>query len=228
MAKTIDEATDKGSQASEGAAGQPVAADEVRDGPTAGRLRWADMEKDAVITVRCIGCGGLVPQMEGPTHRYVESSPGCWHLFGEVLAREYSDRAFAAWHRLTVDSYAVQHPGRPSPQSIQSVCVHLISLCLVVERALEPAYATRVMGTLIRPKGRFTWLTPPPTFGDITVVDVAAVSTAAAHVKGVRDWAASAWAAWAHHHATVRSWLPKELSELPNNEYLDSSVKRKR
>jgi Family of unknown function (DUF5946) len=66
----------------------------------------------------CIGCG--VPAIDGPTHRYMESSPGCWHAYGEVLAQEYSDEAFRAAHRLTSDTCAVQHPGRPSPQSIRS------------------------------------------------------------------------------------------------------------
>jgi hypothetical protein len=130
-------------------------------------------------------------------------------VYGEVVAREYSDPAYAKWHRLTVDSYAVQHPGRPSPQSTQSVCVHLLSLCLVLERALEPAYATRVMGKATRPKGRFTWLAPPPSPGDITVVDVAGSKTAAGHEESVRAWAESAWAAWTPHHETVRAWLPK-------------------
>ena len=44
------------------------------------------------LTVRCIRRGGLLPQMEGPTHRYMESSPGCWYAHGEVLSREYSDQ----------------------------------------------------------------------------------------------------------------------------------------
>ena len=51
--------------------------------------------------VACIGCGGLVRAIDGPTHRYMESSPGCWPLYGEVLAREYGDSAFWASHRLT-------------------------------------------------------------------------------------------------------------------------------
>ena len=101
------------------------------------------------VLIKCIGCGALVPQGDGPTHRYMDSSPGCWHVYGEVLSREYGDQAFRVAHRLTVDSYAVQHPGRPTPQSIQSVCIHLISLCLVVERGLTAAYATRVM---VRPR----------------------------------------------------------------------------
>jgi hypothetical protein len=146
--------------------------------------------------------------MDGPTHRYMESSPGCWHLYGQVLAREYSDRAFSALHRLTVDAYAVQHPGHPSPQAIQSVCVHLLSLCLVFERGLAASYATRVMGEATRTKDRFVWLTPPAGRGAVTVADVAVAAEPHAHEERVRSWAGSAWSAWAEHHAIVRSWLP--------------------
>ena len=160
------------------------------------------------LSTRCIGCGGLVPQMDGPTHRYMESSPGCWHVYGELLAREYSDQAFRVAHRLTVDSYAVQHPGRPTPQAIQSVCLHLISLCLVVERGLTAAYATRVMGEATRAKERFFWLTPPVSLGAVTVSDVASPATASQHEERVRAWAEAAWSAWEQHHATVRGWLP--------------------
>ena len=35
-------------------------------------------------------------------------------------------------HRLSVDTYAVQHPGVPERRSIQSVAVHLMCLCLVL------------------------------------------------------------------------------------------------
>jgi hypothetical protein len=138
----------------------------------------------------------------------MESSPGCWHVYGEVLSREYSDPAFRAVHRLTVDSYAVQHPGRPSAQAIQSVCVHLISLHLVLERGLAVAYATRVMGAATRAKERFFWLKPPTSLGVVTVSDVAGVATPLQHEERVRAWAQAAWSAWAEHHATVRGWAP--------------------
>jgi hypothetical protein len=167
------------------------------------------MEVDGGMT-RCIGCGGLVPEMDGPTHRYLESSPGCWHLFGRVLALEYSDRAFGRLHRLTVDSYAVQHPGRHSPQTVQSVWLHLISLHLVVERGLEGGYATRVMATASRKKERFSWLTPPASLGDVTVVDVVDTATVAEHETRVRAWAGCAWSAWAEHHVTVRGGAPAQ------------------
>jgi hypothetical protein len=160
-------------------------------------------------TTRCIGCGGAVPRMDGPTHRYMESSPGCWHLYGLVLAREYADPAFGVLHRLTVDAYAVQHPGHPSPQSIQSVSVHLLSLCLVLERNLAAAYATRVMAEATRAKDRFVWLTPPESLGEVTVAAVAGAAAAHEHAERVRAWARSAWAAWSPHHPTVRSWVPQ-------------------
>jgi hypothetical protein len=145
-----------------------------------------------------------VPDEQGPTHRYLGASPGCWRLYGEVLAREYSDLAFAVVHRLTVDAYAVQHPGRPSPQTIQSVHVHLIGLCLVLERQADPSWATRVIGEATRAKGRFTWLEPPASMGAVSVADVVAATTPEAHLEAVRVWARSAWSAWAVHHETVR------------------------
>lgn len=163
------------------------------------------MESDAA-KVQCIGCGGLVAEVEGPVHRYLEASPGCWRVYGEVLAREYSDLAFWAVHRLTVDSYAVQHPGQRSPQTIQSVCVHLLSLYLVLERGADPEFVTRAMQAMVRQKDRFAWLTPPSSRGRITVADITAASTPAEHGQRVRAWAESAWSAWAPHHEIVRGW----------------------
>ena len=164
---------------------------------------------EAGPTIPCVGCGGLVPKMDGPTHRYMESSPGCWHLYGELLAHHYSDPSFAPLHRLAADCYAVQHPGRPSPQSIQSVCIHLISLCLVVERSSPAAYFERIMDEVIRSKSQFFWLTPPQSPGAVTVADVAKSVGQPRYEELVRAWAASAWSAWADHHGTVREWIPE-------------------
>jgi len=56
---------------------------------------------------------------DGPAHAYMLSSPGCWAAYGELLAREYSDSAYRRLHRLSVDAYALQHPGIDTPQSPQ-------------------------------------------------------------------------------------------------------------
>ena len=51
---------------------------------------------------------------DGPTHPYYGCSPACWARYGEVLAREFQDPAYFGLHQLTVDAYAVQHPGSRS------------------------------------------------------------------------------------------------------------------
>jgi hypothetical protein len=156
----------------------------------------------------CNGCRGLFSGIDGPTHRYMASSPGCWAAFGEVLAREYSDPAYFAIHRLTVDAYAAQHPGQPSPQSIKSVGVHLIRLHLLLECGLEMQHANDAMLVITQNKEHFVWLTPPSVLGLITVANVQAATTVEQHIELVKQWAASVWAAWSPHHETIRHWSP--------------------
>src|SRR5690606_31620011 len=98
----------------------------------------------------CIGCGGLFPVIDGPTHRYMLCSPGCWACYGEVLAREYDDVLYWRVHGMTVDTYAVQHPGDGSPQAVRSVALHLISLCAVLERHFEPQETVALLRTAAR------------------------------------------------------------------------------
>src|SRR5258708_15611979 len=111
--------------------------------------------------VPCPGCGALFPLHDGPVHRYLESSPGCWAAYGDVLAREYSDPRYMAAHRLTVDAYAIQHPGQPSPQTIQSVAVHLIGLYASLRLQLPSRIVTAAIGRAAD-NGQFQWLPPPP------------------------------------------------------------------
>lgn len=159
------------------------------------------------VRIACPQCGALVPAADGPTHAYYGAAPGCWALYGEVLAREYGDYRYARLHRLTVDSYAAQHPGRPEPRAIQSVAVHLVGLQLSLEqpeagRPLEP-----ILQAAADASDELHWLAPPPSPGAMTVVDVhRAGDDAAAHLAAVRAWAESVWAAWAPHHGQVREW----------------------
>lgn len=153
-----------------------------------------------------MGCKGLFPRIEGPTHEYMQSTPGCWAAYGRVLAREYEDRRFFAVHRLTVDAYAVQHPGVPSRQSIQSVGVHLVRLCLFLEHGLTPERANDAMLAAAKHKAQYHWLEPPASLGPLTVADLEPAADAEAHVALVRAWAAQMWDVWAPHHDTVRGW----------------------
>jgi len=165
-----------------------------------------------VSKVQCLGCGGWFPDIDGPTHRYMESSPGCWAAFGQILAREYSDPAYYEVHRLSVDAYAVQHPGSPSRLSIQSVAVHLIRLCLFLEHGLSPENANKAMLEVAKHKDMFVWLDPPESMGPLTVADVVKAQSVQEHKALVRAWAEGAWAAWSPHHDTIRSWLATQQS----------------
>lgn len=156
----------------------------------------------------CPGCGVVLEEREGPIHRYMESSPACWAVYGEVLAREYSDRTYFQVHRLSVDAYAVQHPGRPGPQAIQSVAVHLIRLCLLLERGLPMAHANDAMLRASEQEHLYVWLEPPASRGSVTVADVVGAQDVDTHMAAVRRWADAAWQAWAPHHGTIRGWLP--------------------
>lgn len=155
---------------------------------------------------KCPGCGGRFDDIQGPTHRYMESSPGCWAAYGEVLAREYQDPEYFAVHKFTVDAYAVQHPGHPSPQTIQSVAGHLIRLCLMLERNLAIERANDAIKATV--ERQYVWLTPPATMGPVTVADVRKAADPIAHGRQVRTWAECAWNAWSAHRDTIYGWLP--------------------
>ena len=131
--------------------------------------------------------------MPGPTHRYIGASPQCWALFGEVLAREYSDFRYASVHQFTVNAYAAQHPGVPSRQSIQSVAVHLISLHLMLERSYASRKATKAIQQATSLEGVFEWLDPPESLGAVTIEHVHVAQDATAHHARVREWAAAVW-----------------------------------
>jgi hypothetical protein len=136
----------------------------------------------------------------------MESSPGCWAAFGEVLAREYSDSALLEVHRLTVDAYALQHPGKRSPQSIQSVGLHLVRLHLQLREGLSPERANAVMTELVRRKDALFWLEPPASVGSLTVAYVHPRSDPTEHKTAVRLWAQSALSAWSHYNQTIANW----------------------
>ncbi len=154
--------------------------------------------------VECFFCKGLFPKSDGPTHRYMSSTPGCWQLYGEILAREYSDSTYWKNHRLTVDAYAVQHPGIESAQSIQSVAVHLLSLYFVIEEGRLHDVATQLIKKATKQK--FHWLQPPVDLGEINATTVWASKNAEEHNKQVELWARSVWKAWEEHHGTIKEW----------------------
>lgn len=128
------------------------------------------------------------------------------------MAREFGNPAYFGVHQLTVDTYAVQHPGSPDRRSIQSVGLHLMTLGLFLHGDADvsagPALHKRIMAN--RPD--FHWLAPPPMSGRKTIADALEARSAREHEKLVREWARDVWEAWAPHHRMVREWVEQSLA----------------
>ena len=114
------------------------------------------------MKIKCYGCAALVDNVIGKPHKYIGASQGCWNLYTEILAKEYGEYNYPEHtHRLTVDTYAIQHPGQPGRQSIQSVNIHLISLYSVLVKKMNGSNATKLIGEILQRDPAFEWLEPP-------------------------------------------------------------------
>jgi hypothetical protein len=165
--------------------------------------------------IPCPGCRALLPDADGPTHRYIDASPACWAIYTTLNGGGEPPMAPAPSNVLIVDAYAAQHPGTPSPQSIQSVAVHLITMYGVLEKgvpfdrtlwlrqeALNERYGPK--------KDRFTWLTPPDFTGSITVADIARAPTPEARTAKAKAFVENVWRVWVKaHKGIVAEWYQR-------------------
>ncbi len=164
---------------------------------------------------RCVGCGAQVQAFDGPIHRYMTSAPACWQRYGELLGLLYTQPTHQAALIMCVDTYAVQHPGTPNPQAIQSVVVHLLNLYgyLVRGRPIRIPQMTlseRVFHSIAPPSLRTPyWLEPPSFEATLTVFDMPISGTSDAIETSTRAWAESVWAAWSAHHDQIAEWYAK-------------------
>ena len=110
--------------------------------------------------------------------------------------QEYSDYRYRPIRQLTVDTCAARHPGEPSRQSIQSVAVRLIRLCLQLEHGFDSEQATAAIQQAASRPESFVWLDPPTSLDVITVLDVQEARDLPKHTERVERWARSVWEAW--------------------------------
>ncbi len=153
------------------------------------------------MRVPCLGCGAEFEPVDGPTHRYMLSSPACWVRYGELIGLLAIRPELAVARQYCTDAYAVQHPGEPTAQAIQSIAVHLLNLHGYIERGVRvgpPRFAGH--------KGAFHWLTPPTARFERTVRDIPLDTSDPRFEVATREWAESAWRAWAPHHAQIAAW----------------------
>lgn len=165
------------------------------------RVRW-------MPNTRCRGCNALVPDIEGPVHKYVSSAPGCWKVFGEVQADESLRFRHPPEHRLVVDAYMAQHPGDAQDRrDRQSVFVHLVALCALLERSTPPDAVTQVLGRVVRSRRDFPVLLRPSNPGAVTVLRMVGAVDLDDYAVRAQEWATSVWRSWTEHQTLIRTAL---------------------
>jgi Family of unknown function (DUF5946) len=148
-----------------------------------------------------------VADIAGPTHPYMTSAPGCWNLYGLLLARSPDWIVDRGTVQLRTDAYACQHATNPDPRNRQSVAVHLMSLCATFELGLVGGRTTALLGGWTHRPGGYPDLISDIPHGSVTVVDVVGADDGNAHALAVAAWARSAWNGWADHHTEIRELL---------------------
>jgi hypothetical protein len=161
--------------------------------------------------VRCFGCGAVVPDVAGPVHPYMLSAPGCWALYGSLLAWRSSlaGAPGIGTSQYLIDTYAVQHATNPDRRNRQSVAVHLMSLCAALEHGIPGIRLHHLIGEWTHRE--YPLLTPRPAS---FAASLASVATAPPEdrSKAVLAWAGSTWVDWSAHHERVRGWLADALA----------------
>lgn len=175
----------------------------------------------------CPGCGALFPNFEGPTHRYVGASAGCWALLNwtvttpgldaaglvaqsripENLARIPALSDTPPFDALFGDAYGVQHHGEDLPQAIQSVAVHLLNLHGIISgKTTQPGWP---INRALRTRGVFHKLNPPVPGSALTIRHLFPGGGVVMPVTR-SQYVASVYEAWmALHRATVEQWYER-------------------
>jgi hypothetical protein len=151
-----------------------------------------------------------VADIDGPTHAYMTSAPGCWSAYGELLVRSSDWSVGRGTAQLRTDAYASQHATNPDARNRQSVAVHLMSLCATFELGLAPGRTTTLLGGWTHRPGGYPDLISDDRHGVVTVVDVLEAQGGEAHAAAVERWARSVWNAWAGHHGEIRTLLAEQ------------------
>ena len=134
---------------------------------------------------------------------------GCRAAYESLLARVYGSPTLLPLRQLAVDAHAVQHPAAGGRAADQSVALHLMTLCLFVERGVDPAQGPALHKRMLAGFPAFAPLDPPDQRGTMTVAELPHEGDDAALGEALRHWADAAWAAWAPHHGVVRGWLAR-------------------
>jgi Family of unknown function (DUF5946) len=191
-------------------------------------MNFGGIPQVSSILIPCPGCGALFPPYDGPTHRYVGASAACWALVCSLTSRSQPDPELLKQSRaphvtpaslpcpearlldaVWGDAYGVQHHGDDSPQAIQSVAIHLLTLHGAITRKADGMWTKR---RALRTRGVFHKLEPPPLGRALTIRHLfPGEGTDVVVTRG--DYACSVYDAWmALHRVTVERWYERHVA----------------
>ena len=160
----------------------------------------------------------MAPELDEPHERCPECGAvasggraGCQRLFDEVLAREFGDYRYAREHRLMVDAYSLQHPDEYM-RSAKSYAAHLTGAYVAIECDSVAEANRAVQQWLSGPKALQRPDQPEPGHrGALTILHVHLATDPDDHLRRVREWARSVWAAWQTYHRVAKQWTDEAL-----------------
>lgn len=133
----------------------------------------------------------------------------CQSTCDAVLAREFSDYRYARLHRLTVDTYSLQHPANYM-RSGKSYAAHLTGMYAAIEtdsaeniNRLVQKWLSR-NPTIVRPGNP-----PEGNRGSLNISHLGDASDVSDYLRRVQEWAESVWPSWHEYHHLAEEWIAK-------------------
>ena len=160
-------------------------------------------ENNNTLDEVCENCGAVV----------AGGKSGCLKIFEEILAREFSDYRYGKIHRLTVDTYSLQHPDQYM-RSGKSFAAHLTGMYAALEH--EDALAlNQVMQKWLNTNPKVEKpVRIPEQRGGLTITYIHSAVDADEHIRRVREWAQDVWGAWAEHHDLARRLISEATAQI--------------
>jgi len=145
-----------------------------------------------------------------PPHAYVPAVAGCWALFGEVQADEMTRFRYPDAHAIVVDAYMASHPGDGTDRrEAQSVVVHLVGLCGLIERGWDSTRSRAALRTVVSRKDALPILQPWAVPSATNIHSMVGARDLEDYEQRARTWASDVWDAWTAEHDTIRALLPQ-------------------